>query len=159
MRAVDVARTVMESLEAQDWATVNAHLAGEFVFAGPVPEPIGKHQWVGLQPQLQTAMPDWSFNVSSIEDKGNIIRFTIHITGTQTNDLDLSAMGLPVIPAMVCRVYWRSLASRCRTNPRLGAHREVRPLPPLLPARQHMKCSPILPYSDNYKTTSWHELA
>lgn len=99
MSAVDIARMVMEALDAQDWATVYAHLTDDFVFAGPVPQPIGAQQWVGLQQALQTAMPDWSFNASKFEDKGGVVRVTVQISGTHTEDLDLSAMGLPVIPA------------------------------------------------------------
>ena len=49
-------------------------------------------------------MPDWAFNISKVEDKGNVVRFTIQISGTQTNALDLSAMGFLVIPATGIRV-------------------------------------------------------
>lgn len=78
---------------------VDAHTSDDFTFSGPVPQPIGKEDWIGLQTLLGIAMPDFSFNISKVEEKGNVVRFTVAISGTQTQPLDLSMMGMDVIPA------------------------------------------------------------
>jgi hypothetical protein len=48
---------------------------------------------------LQAGIPDWSFNLSDVQVTGNVAHTTHQISGTHTGNLDLSPMGMPVIPA------------------------------------------------------------
>ncbi|MGD2050123.1 MAG: nuclear transport factor 2 family protein [Chloroflexota bacterium] len=99
MSVEEVVRGMMAAVDEGEMETAAGYLAADFVFSGPVPEPLGKAQWVGLQRQLLTAFPDWSFNLKEVQVDGSVATTTHQITGTHTGELDLSPMGLPKIPA------------------------------------------------------------
>jgi ketosteroid isomerase-like protein len=99
MSVAETVRVLFEAIDAGDMDTAASYLSSDFVFSGPVPEPIGKDQWVGMQRLLLAAFPDWSFNLSGVQEQGNTATTTHQITGTHTGDLDLSMMGMPTIPA------------------------------------------------------------
>lgn len=99
MNAEEITRAVMTAIEAGDMGTAAGYLSDDFVFSGPVPEPVSGEQWLGLQSLLLAAFPDWSFNLSDVQVTSNGARTTHQITGTHTGDLDLAPLGLPVIPA------------------------------------------------------------
>jgi len=95
----NVALELFDLIEAGDFDGVAALLTDDFVFSGPVPEPIGAQMYIGFQAKLKEAFPDWSFNVSHGHAHGDTVHVNVDITGTHTGNLDLSPMGLPVVPA------------------------------------------------------------
>jgi hypothetical protein len=95
----DNVRNLLAAIEADDMDTAMSYLADNFQLSGPVPEPIGAREWLGLHSALNQGMPDFSFNVKDVQIDGNRAYVTIQISGTQTNDLDLTAMGMGVVPA------------------------------------------------------------
>jgi hypothetical protein len=98
MNQIDVARTIFTAIEQLDYDTVKAHLTSDFAFSGPVPQPVNADQWLGVQYAVSMALPDFSFNVMSIKESGNIVTATIQITGNHEGTFDLSPLGLPVVP-------------------------------------------------------------
>jgi hypothetical protein len=99
MNIEDITRTIFAALDSGDMDTVASYLSDDFVFSGPIPEPVGGERWLGLQRILQAGIPDWSFNLSDVQVTGNVAHTTHQISGTHTGNLDLSPMGMPVIPA------------------------------------------------------------
>ncbi|MFQ6673244.1 MAG: ester cyclase [Fidelibacterota bacterium] len=99
MGATDIARRTLAAIESGDFDTASSLISDDFTFSGPVPEPIGREEWLGLQRKLQDAFPDWSFNVTDAQEEGEVVRLSLEITGTHTGDLDLSEMGIPKVPA------------------------------------------------------------
>ena len=95
MSNTDVVKTGMEAWEANDEQTLSALLADDFVLSGPVPQPLGKQEFIGFMHSMLTAMPDFAFNVSSFEEDGDKVIARSHITGTHTGVLALP--GLPPI--------------------------------------------------------------
>jgi predicted ester cyclase len=99
MNVQETAEAVISAINANDWQTVASYLADDFQFSGPVPEPLGAAEWIGTNMTLNAGMPDMSFNVQIVEIDGNIVRTVDQMTGTHTDDLDLTQMGIGVIPA------------------------------------------------------------
>ncbi|MFQ5943910.1 MAG: ester cyclase [Anaerolineales bacterium] len=97
--AEEVVRAMMTAVDNGDMETAASYLSADFVFSGPVPEPIDKAQWVDMQRQLLAGFPDWSFNLSDVREQDQIATTTYQITGTHTGELNLSPLGLPKIPA------------------------------------------------------------
>jgi hypothetical protein len=95
----DIVRNLLAAIEADDMNTAMSYLSSDFQLSGPLPEPIGAREWLGLHHALNQGMPDFSFNLKEVRADGNQVYTTVQISGTQTNDLDLSAMGMGVIPA------------------------------------------------------------
>jgi predicted ester cyclase len=99
MSAADVVKAWYAANESGDLEAMAAHMSDDFVFSGPVPEPVGKDAFMALTSAMRTAFPDWSFNLSNVQEQGTVVTTTHQITGTHTGDLDLSGMGMPVVPA------------------------------------------------------------
>ena len=99
MEPGEVAEELLGALNSGDLDTVASFLADNFQFSGPVPEPIGADQWLGLSGVLLNAFEDLQYNLRVESVEGNIVRIAAQLNGTHNNDLDLSAMGMGVIPA------------------------------------------------------------
>jgi predicted ester cyclase len=98
MNAMDVVKAGLAATEAADFNKLGSLVADDFVFAGPVPEPVGKREFMGLQMALLKAMPDWKFNAKEWKENGDEISMLLQVTGTQTGELQLPMPGMPTLP-------------------------------------------------------------
>ena len=62
--STDTIKAVFEAMETKDFDKMAAMVSDDFTFSGPIPEPVGKEKWVGLQRALLNGFPDWKFNAS-----------------------------------------------------------------------------------------------
>jgi predicted ester cyclase len=99
MDARQITQAFADAFNAGDLDTVSEYISDNFVFSGGSPEPIGKQQWLGMSYALYAAFPDLQYNLLITGVEGDTVYTTTQITGTHTNDLDLTALGLGVIPA------------------------------------------------------------
>lgn len=99
MSLVETAVDFFEKIEQARWQEVADLLIEDFKYFGPFPEPVGRDTWLSVMASLRLAFPDWSFNLQNVREEGDTVRSTIRITGTHTEELDLSPIGLPSIPA------------------------------------------------------------
>lgn len=99
MTPTEVAQTFNAALEAGDFETAKSFLVDGFQFTGAAPEALSAREWMDLSAALKTAMPDLSYNFEVEQAEGDKVTMTAQLTGTQTADLDLPGMGLPVVPA------------------------------------------------------------
>jgi hypothetical protein len=84
---------------SKDLDSAASYLAEDFQFSGPVPEPVDSKQWLGLMKAMNAAFPDINYHTRILGVDGNVVKTASQLSGTHTNDLDLSTMGLGVIPA------------------------------------------------------------
>jgi len=96
---VETAKKVMNSVSTGQADEVKTFVTDDFVLTGPAPKPIRFDEWAGMHRALLAGIPDFKFNIGDATEEGNIVRLTVQITGTNTGDLDLTAMGLPKIRA------------------------------------------------------------
>jgi predicted ester cyclase len=99
MNAIDVVKAGLAASEAGQPSKFAEFLTDDMVFAGPVPQPVGKREFVGLMTALVAAIPDWKFNARDFKQNGDKVTTTFQITGTQTGELNLPMPGIPKIPA------------------------------------------------------------
>ena len=104
MSKVDTVKAFSEALEARDFNRAASYLADDFVFTGPVPQPIGKQEFLAIQSAFEDAFQDWSFNSHDEVEQGDTVVAAVQITGTHTRDLVLPMPGMPRIPATGKRV-------------------------------------------------------
>ena len=93
MSNIDLVKQILDDGRATDFTTLEKLTADDMKFDGPVPEPVGKKEFIGLMQALTTAMPDWRYNPRNYAENGNKVTATIQITGTQTGTL-----ALPMLP-------------------------------------------------------------
>jgi hypothetical protein len=91
-------QALMDAVQKGDFEKAQSTLANGFQFSGPVPQPISGPAWMGMSASLKTAFPDlnYQFKIESVD--GNTAHISAQLKGTHTGILDLSAMGLGVIP-------------------------------------------------------------
>jgi predicted ester cyclase len=99
MKANEVAQTFADAFNKGDLDTVASYLSEDFQFLGPVPEPLSKDEWLDLTRIFHTAFPDIKYNMRVVSVDGNVVKTSTQLRGTHTGDLDMSAMGMGVIPA------------------------------------------------------------
>ena len=58
-----------------------------------------KAGWVGMGQMFKGSIPDIKVVIDDVQEGGDMLTVKSHFTGTFTNDFDLSAMGMGVIPA------------------------------------------------------------
>ena len=104
MSKVDTVKAFSEALETRDFNTAASYLADDFVFVGPVPQPIGKQEFLAIQSAFEDAFQDWSFNSHDEVEQGDKVVAAVQISGTHTRDLVLPMPGMPPIPATGKRV-------------------------------------------------------
>jgi predicted ester cyclase len=98
MSTMDIVKAGLAATEAGDFQKLDSLVADDFVFAGPVPQPVGKREFMGLQMALLKAMPDWKFNAKDWKENGDQISMQLQVTGTQTGELQLPMPGMPTLP-------------------------------------------------------------
>lgn len=91
--------TFFESIEKKDWHALKEMIADDFRYFGPTPDPVSKDKWLEFQRAVQTAFPDWAYNIQKVERIHDAIEVTVHITGTHQDELKLPVEGFAPIPA------------------------------------------------------------
>ena len=77
-----------------------ANMADGFMATNEVGEqPMDKAGWLGMGAMWKATFPDIKYILDDIREEGDDVMMTGRITGTFTNDLDMSGMGMGVIPA------------------------------------------------------------
>lgn len=96
MSNLDIVKTGMQAFAAGDVTALSSLIAEDFVFSGPVPQPIGKTDFLNLCRANHSAFPDFNFNARDFREEGDNVYVTTAITGTHTGPLAL----IPNIPAV-----------------------------------------------------------
>jgi len=99
MTKTETIKAFSAALEAREFEKAGSYLADDFVFTGPVPQPVGKHVFIAIQSAFESAFEDWSFNSHDEVEQGDKVVAAVQITGTHTRDLVLPMPGMPTIPA------------------------------------------------------------
>jgi predicted ester cyclase len=99
MKALEMASKLLQAIESKDTTAAAKYLSADFMFSGPVPQPINAHDWLAMQQNLSTAFPDWKFNATDLREENGEVRGVVQITGTHKGELDLSSIGMSKVPA------------------------------------------------------------
>jgi ketosteroid isomerase-like protein len=104
MNNIDVVKAGLAASETGQSSKLAEYLSDDMVFAGPVPQPLGKREFIGLMTAMVAAMPDWKFNAKDFKLNGDKVTVVAQITGTQTRELNLPMPGFQKFPATGKRV-------------------------------------------------------
>jgi predicted ester cyclase len=87
---------------ANDWDNPdrNSYYSDDFQWTDALGSPpMDRDSWIAMGQLMKSAFPDISTVIEEIREEGDDVVVTSHFGGTFTNDLDLSALGMGVIPA------------------------------------------------------------
>ena len=71
-----------------------------------------KAAWVGMSRLMLTSFEGYDYKASEVREEGDAVIMTGRFEGTHTADLDLSAMGVGVIPASGKRIVWPAWSTK-----------------------------------------------
>jgi hypothetical protein len=98
-KKVETVMTFMTALQSGDLELAARVSSIDLVVSGLLTRPLGQSEFLALQGELLTAMPDFSYNLTDVKRSGEDVQALISISGTQTNDLSLPMVGLQPIQA------------------------------------------------------------
>jgi hypothetical protein len=98
MSAVEIVKTFITALQSEDLGLAADYMTDDFEMTGWTTNPIGKTEFLAMQSQLNSAMPDFSYNLSNEHRAEDVVKALIRITGTHSQDLSLPTFGIPLIP-------------------------------------------------------------
>lgn len=92
------AQALLDAVEMGDFQKAQSYLSDDFQFSGPMPEPQTGIAWLAISAILKKAFPDlnYHFNIESVD--GDTVNMSAELKGTHKGDLDLSPLGMGVIP-------------------------------------------------------------
>ena len=88
----------VEKMKDHDLDGYAESLADDVTFEGPFPRPLGKDAYLNTMRNLINAFPDLDYHYRVIDADDEHVRYASYMTGTHTGDLDLTAMGMGIIP-------------------------------------------------------------
>lgn len=94
----DIAQNFMVAWETQDWDTMSALMADDFIFVGATPQPLDKRRIIADTKARWAAFPDWKYNFHILEEQGDTVKLTLRNTGTHTGTLIAPVPGMPPVP-------------------------------------------------------------
>lgn len=99
MKNAQLIRALMYAIDIGDIKKASSLMADNFKLSDPDYKNVSKELWLKFQFAIKEAFPDGSFNLQKIEEEGKILTIHYQLTGTHRGDLDLTFMGMPIIPA------------------------------------------------------------
>jgi predicted ester cyclase len=99
MKPEEIVKSMMDAVQNGDFKKARTYLTEDFQFSGPVPKPLNPDEWIGISTVLRTAFPDLQYQFKLEGMSGNVVQGSAELSGTHKGELDLSMMGLGVIPA------------------------------------------------------------
>ena len=99
MNQREIVQALLDSVQRGDFEKAKSFLSNDYRFSGPVPEPINAETWLVINKNLKKAFPnlDYQFHVDGVD--GDVTKISAELKGTHSGVLDLSPIGLGVIPA------------------------------------------------------------
>ena len=96
-----------QNLAADDVEGRGAYLSDDFVSVDSEGNVVlTKESWTAMFHMLLASFPDWRYVTSNLRQEGDAVLMTGHFAGKFTGDLDLTPMGMGVIPASGKETVW-----------------------------------------------------
>jgi predicted ester cyclase len=99
MTPEEVVQAYLDAFNAGDLETAASYYADDFQFSGPTPEPLGPDAYLGISRIMQAAFPDIDYGGRVTGSDGDVVYAEFTLSGTHNGDLDLTPVGMSVIPA------------------------------------------------------------
>ena len=95
MEALSIYKQYDAAFEAGDFDTLESLTHKDYSLTGAFPKPVDKSEFIQVLKAMKAGLPDFAFNFTGLEERGDEVRGRMHITGTHTGRLDLSFMDIP----------------------------------------------------------------
>jgi len=129
MSPVDVVKTFITALQAGEMEEAARFMTDDFVERGWTPQALDGRRFLAMMSALRNAMPDFSFNLSDVNELDDGAEALISVSGTHTRDLALPQLGLPLIAYSGVAIYLPQAQSEYRVKEQHIAEMLVETIP------------------------------
>jgi predicted ester cyclase len=91
-------QALMDSIQKGDFAKAKTLISDDFIFSGPVPEPVSGDAWLAISKEMKIGFPDLEYHFHVENMIAETVSISAQLKGTHTGPLDLSSMNMGVIP-------------------------------------------------------------
>lgn len=95
MNAKEIVKTFITALQSGAIGMAAQYMTEDFKLVGWMAQPLDRDEFLALQAQLDTGMPDFSYNLSDLQAHGNTVTGLIQIAATHTRHLEFPQYGIP----------------------------------------------------------------
>lgn len=95
----ETVQALFNTIQSGNFEKAKSLLTDDFVFSGPIPKPANSAEWLGVSASLKAAFPDLDYQFKIEGVNGNVVNTIAQLKGTHKGDLDLTALGMGIIPA------------------------------------------------------------
>jgi hypothetical protein len=99
MSKKETAAKFLSKINTLDFQGAAPYCTDDFTYSGPFPKPLSFDEWKESAEPFLKAFPDWNYNAKFESEDGDFVHITVHVTATHSGDLDLTSMGMGVVPA------------------------------------------------------------
>jgi hypothetical protein len=99
MESINVVKAYFRALDAADIQEVDSYLDDNYQLIDFTPQSMDKIAMLAMIAQLKVAMPNLTHSLSNIRVENDVVKVTVQRSGTHTANLDLSQMGLEIVPS------------------------------------------------------------
>jgi hypothetical protein len=89
---IDLAKEFFKAIENNEYDKLANNLADNFVFEGPVPEPLNKEQYLAFVKNLMGAFSELKYQPVNFKEEGNQVTCDVELTGKHTSELRMPNM-------------------------------------------------------------------
>ncbi|MHA2174442.1 MAG: ester cyclase [Candidatus Hodarchaeales archaeon] len=89
---IEKAQHLLQAIEEANVEKAATFLSENFVFEGPVPQPLNKEQFTGFLHAMSKAFAEFKYNSSNFSEEGDTVTYSLSITGKHTGELVLPNM-------------------------------------------------------------------
>jgi predicted ester cyclase len=99
VKSTEIVQTFISALQSGNIEVAAEQMADEFEGRGMTAQALDKGTFLAMSSRLKDAMPDFSYNLHDLHEQDDKVDSLIHMSGTNTNDLELPMFGIPLIRA------------------------------------------------------------
>lgn len=98
MDKIEIVKAYYAALDAAKVDQAGQYLSEEYQLVDFTPRPLDKNGVLQMTLLFKKALPNLQHSLSNARVEGNVVKITVQLSGTNTENLDLREMGIGVVP-------------------------------------------------------------
>lgn len=99
MENIDVVKAYYAALDSAHIEQAEQYLSETYQLVGFTQQPMDKNAMLNMMKLFKASFPNLGHLLSNIHQEGYLVKVSVQLSGTNTNPLDLTSLGIGVVPA------------------------------------------------------------
>lgn len=98
MDSIAIVKAFFEALDSTDISQAERYLDDDYQLVGFTERPMNKEEMLDMIRLFKEALPNLKHSLSNFRIEDRVVKVTVQLAGTHTQNLDLRKMGIGVVP-------------------------------------------------------------